>query len=72
MTGVAVFHPEAADELADAAAWYEHQQPGLGDEFEDAVYGAVERPLGLCLETGGSDRISGQRGDFLGSEIGLA
>lgn len=38
-----VFHPEAADELADASLWYERQQLGLGDEFEDAVYAAAER-----------------------------
>ncbi|MCX4241569.1 type II toxin-antitoxin system RelE/ParE family toxin [Paraliomyxa miuraensis] len=43
MTGPAVFHPEAADEFADAVAWYERQQLGLGDGFEDAVYGGVDR-----------------------------
>ena len=29
--------PEAEQDLADAAAWYEEQQPGLGHEFLDEV-----------------------------------
>lgn len=49
MTTPLVFHPDAADELAEAAAWYDRQEPGLGDELEEAVVaGAVkiaERPL---------------------------
>lgn len=43
MSWVIVFHPEAANELADSASWYDEQQPGLGSEFEDAVYAAAER-----------------------------
>lgn len=27
------FHPEAAEELRDAARWYEGKREGLGDEF---------------------------------------
>ena len=29
--------PEAEQDLADAAAWYEEQRPGLGHEFLDEV-----------------------------------
>lgn len=41
MSAQAVFHPEAADELAEAASWYDHQEFGLGDEFENAVIAAA-------------------------------
>ena len=30
-----VSHPEAEEELAAAAQWYEARQPGLGDGFLD-------------------------------------
>ena len=30
-----LFHPEAAIEASIAADWYEHQQPGLGQRFEN-------------------------------------
>ena len=30
-----VSHPEADEELATAALWYEERQPGLGDAFLD-------------------------------------
>jgi hypothetical protein len=33
---------EAAEEAAEAAAWYELQQPGLGTEFERAVNAALD------------------------------
>jgi len=26
-------HAEAADEAAEAAAWYEKERPGLGEDF---------------------------------------
>jgi len=35
---VAEFAPEALDELADAAAWYEERRPGLGDELLAEVH----------------------------------
>lgn len=31
------FSAEAAEELDDAAVWYDRQRPGLGGEFMDAV-----------------------------------
>ena len=34
--------PEAEEDLADAAAWYEDQRPGLGREFLDRVVSAFE------------------------------
>ena len=35
--------PEAAQDLEDAAAWYEEQSRGLGQEFLDEVRRALER-----------------------------
>ncbi len=31
------FHPEVEQEMAEAAAWYESRQPGLGAEFIEGV-----------------------------------
>jgi len=33
----------AASDIEDAFLWYEHQRPGLGHEFLDAVQAAGER-----------------------------
>ena len=33
---VALFHPEVANDLNEAARWYERQKPGLGRVFRDA------------------------------------
>jgi hypothetical protein len=33
---------EAAQEVAEAAAWYESMRPGLGAEFFAAVEGAMD------------------------------
>jgi len=30
-------HPEAAEELLEAAAWYDDERPGPGDEFLDEM-----------------------------------
>lgn len=35
-------HPAAAEEAAEAAAWYEKERPGLGTEFEHAVDAALD------------------------------
>ena len=35
-------HPEAADEAAEAAAWYEKERPGLGEDFARAVDAALD------------------------------
>lgn len=35
--------PEAAKDLADAAAWYEEQSRGLGQEFLDEIRRALQR-----------------------------
>ena len=49
MTPRLVFRPEAESELLDARAWYDDQQPGLGQTFAtevDRVLGAiVNHPL---------------------------
>jgi plasmid stabilization system protein ParE len=43
------FRPEAEQDLAEAARWYEEQRPGLGQEFLDEVLATfstiAERPL---------------------------
>lgn len=35
-------HEAAAVEAAEAAAWYENERPGLGQEFEHAIDSALE------------------------------
>lgn len=35
-------HAEAAEEAAQAAAWYEKERPGLGADFEHAVDAALD------------------------------
>ena len=35
------FHPEAAVELAAHVEWYDAHEPGLGTDFELAVYDAL-------------------------------
>jgi hypothetical protein len=40
-----VGHPDADEELATAARWYEERQPGLGNAFLDEF----ERTLGRIL-----------------------
>ena len=47
MTSNVRFHPDAETELTDAAVYYEHKREGLGEEFLDAVAGAVEFALGF-------------------------
>ena len=37
------FRPEAERELEEAVAWYESQQPGLGDAFLNRIETALER-----------------------------
>jgi len=34
----------AADEATEAASWYEHQHPGLGVEFQEAVDAVLDLP----------------------------
>ncbi|MFY9316414.1 MAG: hypothetical protein WAO95_12760 [Burkholderiales bacterium] len=35
-------HAAAAEEAAEAAAWYERERPGLGTEFESAIHAALD------------------------------
>ena len=35
-------HAAAAEEAAEAAAWYERERPGLGVDFERAVDAALD------------------------------
>lgn len=36
-------HPEASEELREAAYWYDDREPGLGDDFIDAIDDAIAR-----------------------------
>jgi plasmid stabilization system protein ParE len=49
MTVEVRLRPEAEQDLADAAAWYEEQRPGLGRQFLDETQvllsAIAERPL---------------------------
>lgn len=38
-------HPEAHDELRDAANWYDDEEPGLGEDFFDAIDETLQRIL---------------------------
>lgn len=53
MTVEVRFRPEAEQDLADAAAWYEEQRPGLGRQFLEeaqATLSAIaERPMAYQL-----------------------
>lgn len=35
-------HAAAAEEVAEAAAWYEKERPGLGSDFERAIDAALD------------------------------
>jgi plasmid stabilization system protein ParE len=37
-----LFRPEAEADVADGATWYEDQRAGLGSEFVEAVFHAVD------------------------------
>jgi plasmid stabilization system protein ParE len=37
------FHPRAEDEFDEAVRYYEERQPGLGLEFAEEVYAAIQR-----------------------------
>ena len=55
-------HEAAADEAAEAAAWYERERPGLSAEFEHAIDAALdllEEEIVPLLTMPG---IAGQRG----------
>ena len=40
-----IFHPDARKELAQAIAYYEDCQEGLGSEFLEEVYSTIQRIL---------------------------
>ena len=43
MTDRIFFDPAAQHEFDEAADFYDMESPGLGEQFIDAVYGALER-----------------------------
>ena len=38
-------HSQAHEELLDAASWYDDEQPGLGEDFLDAIEDSVAELL---------------------------
>jgi len=52
-----VYHPEALNEIIDAARYYEARGEGLGDRFLDSVEEAIEIirgiPLVFCADESG-------------------
>jgi len=42
MAGRLVLAPEVEQDIAEAYAWYEQRQPGLGEEFLSAVEACLE------------------------------
>jgi len=55
----------AAQELAEATAWYEAESPGTGERLLDAFEAAVsllrEEPLPLATATGEAGRLGAKR-----------
>lgn len=49
MTLPVIFHDLAEDELNEAAAYYAHARPGLGDAFVTEVQHAIDRLAALPL-----------------------
>lgn len=49
MTFPLILLPEAEEELAVAAAWYERERPGLGEEFFDEVLRSLDESVPLAV-----------------------
>ena len=51
------YRPEVADDLRDAAGWYDAKRSGLGDdfltEFWSAIDAVTERPLSFAITSTG-------------------
>jgi hypothetical protein len=45
MTWEVLLRPRAEADLKEARAWYEERQPGLGEQFVDAVAQAHDRSV---------------------------
>jgi plasmid stabilization system protein ParE len=60
-----VFRPAAKSEYEEAAAWYETQSPGLGEEFlremDDVISSAAEFPARYPMVTGDVRRAVARR-----------
>ena len=63
-----VFRPAAKAEYEEAAAWYEKQSPGLGEEFlreiDDVISSAAEYPARYPMVTGDVRRAVARRFPF--------
>jgi len=61
MNRILIFQPVALAELTGAIAWYEQERPGLGKDFSDEVYRALERaavqPERFCQVRGRARKI---------------
>jgi toxin ParE1/3/4 len=55
-------HSAAAEEAAEAAAWYEKERPGLGTEFEHAVEAALDLLEQETIPLSSVPGIAGSRG----------
>jgi toxin ParE1/3/4 len=53
---------EAAEEAAEAAAWYELQRPGLGAQFEHAVDAALDLLEEEIIPLAALPGVAGERG----------
>ena len=57
-----VSHPEADEELSEAALWYERKQPGLGsaflNEFERTIGRMVSNPKGWSQLKGSHRKLN--------------
>ena len=47
---ILIIRPEAQLDLWEAAQWYESHQPGLGEQFTDALGELIERIAGFPLQ----------------------
>ena len=47
----------AAEEAAEAAAWYEQERPGLGSKFQAAVDAVISWNRNWCLLQGSQVRL---------------
>lgn len=55
-------HTAAAEEAAEAAAWYEKERPGLGADFERAVDAALDLLEAEIVPLATVPGVAGKRG----------
>ena len=60
-----ILRPEAETDIGDAATWYEEQKAGLGGEFVEAVFHAIDALSVNPLLTSRRHRLRNSRWIFL-------